>query len=401
MKILIDTLGCKVNQYDSYAFKASVEASGHEFVNNVEDADMVALFACAVTKNACKQARQVIRKYKQINANIKIYVSGCYSRLWPNEIKELKVENLSDFDFQNSGEDVFPVKQSRAKAFLKIQDGCSNECHYCVIRLARGKSISADPEQIVANAISLIKQGFREIIICGIHIGSYGQDLVPKIKLSDLIKKLLNETTDARFRLSSLHPHEVDDEIVSLLNHPRICRYLHLSVQSGSDNVLRLMNRRPARKKIEDVVSKINENDQNIFIASDIIVGYPGESEDDFQETFDLASSFPFSWLHVFPFSPRPGTKAFELKTLPAEIVKRRSKKMLELAGKKRKEFVASQIGKELEVVVISDANKDGTVKATSDNYIDMILPSERKYREKGRAVGEKIKGFELWANWK
>ncbi|MFH1874893.1 MAG: tRNA (N(6)-L-threonylcarbamoyladenosine(37)-C(2))-methylthiotransferase MtaB [Pseudomonadota bacterium] len=414
-KIAFTTFGCKTNHYDSDLMAQACLRAGLKVVSAKEQADIYVINTCTVTAAADAQARNIVRRFVKQNPQAKIIVCGCSSELWPQEYQNIQgvdqvlgvrsVEELIkllDSRFRgndkiggNPGDSHFrgndkprrddSAVQHRARAFLKIQDGCDNSCAYCIIPQARGKSRSVLSQYLETELQQLLAEGFQEIILTGIHIGRYGQDLQPKVSLPSLINKLLKQQGDFQLRLSSLDPDELNNELIELLKHPRVCRHLHLSLQSGSDEVLRLMNRKTGVAELINKLETIKKEIQGLAIGADIIVGFPRETEELFQETKTLLNRLPLSYLQVFPYSIRPGTLASTmLGQISDKIKKERAKELREISEEKKKKFYQSQVGKKVRAIVISKKpNKDGCWKVISDNYLTLFIKSkELKYKQ-------------------
>ncbi len=404
IKIGIATLGCKVNQYESALLAQQLYSKEYSIVPFGSVADVYIINTCTVTAHSDFQSRQLIRRAQKNNKKAKIIVTGCYAQISPDdipqdndhtiilgnkqkniipEIIESKKNDLLDKLDKNASIprafDHIPLNKfmGHTRAFLKIQDGCDSFCSYCIIPYARGEKRSLPPEIVIQSINNFIANGYREIVLTGIHLGAYGQDLSPNTNLSALLEKIADITPEARFRLSSIEPQEITDDILKLVRMNDIfCPHLHIPLQSGDDHILRLMKRNYDssfyRKLIESITSSID----NVAIGIDVIVGFPGEGDKEFENTYRLLQNLPFAYLHVFPYSERPLTAAANLSPkIPDKTKKERALLLRELSAKKREEFALSFLGKKLLVLVEkSKDKKTGLLKGFSQNYIPVLL---------------------------
>ncbi len=384
MKASILTLGCKVNQAESTVIEGSLVNIGFSIVPLSERPDYCIINTCSVTAKSDYQSRQMIRR--AIKAGSKVIVTGCYAQLRPEEINKIQgdisiVENDNKLHIIDILSDNLESKclgfSHRARPYIKIQDGCNFACTYCIVPKARGKSRSLEVSEILKHALEYESRGYNEIVLTGIHLGLYGHDLNPKIRLANVLGTLLNKTCISRIRLSSIEVNEIDGGIMELLSEERICKHLHIPLQSGDDAILKRMNRsygvRDYTRTIEGIVSR----SPDIALGTDIIVGFPGESEHEFLRTGALAESLPFSYMHIFPFSPRPDTAAFKL---PGQIAAPEKKKRYNfintINNKKKAGYMSSYINKVLDVIV-EEERADQAVVGTSNNYLKVKICSE------------------------
>ena len=366
----IYTLGCKVNQYDSADLKMRLNQIG--FKECESSANLVIVNTCAVTKTAIQKNSRMFNLAKKENPKAKTIVIGC----WPKIDDKIQIKNQADliWGVGNYKELIkhikrfFPelkeknkllnniVSTDKSRYFLKIQDGCEQFCSYCIIPFTRGKLKSRQCQEIVTEAKSAAENGFQEIILSGIHLGLYGRekDFKEKINLVELIKKLLKIDNLEKIRLSSIEVTEVTDELIKLMSeNKKICKHLHIPLQNGSDKILKLMNRPYKRDYFQKKVIKLRQSMPDIALSTDIIVGFSGETEKDFQDTYNFIKKVKFSRLHVFPFSAHKKTKAFNFPNhLSAEVVKERSKKLRELGKELEKKYKQKFIGRDLAVIV-------------------------------------------------
>ena len=331
MKVSVLTLGCRVNQSESDIIESSLKKIGWSVVDLSEHPDYCIVNTCTVTAKSDYQSRQLIRR--AVRAGARVIVTGCYSQLRPEEVNNIEgvcriVNNNDKLSIINMIADInasntfIPV--SRSRPYLKIQDGCNFLCTYCTVPLSRGKSRSLGPLEVIQRARVIEAAGYHEIVLTGIHLGLYGYDLKPQSKLSEIIKSILNNTNIKRIRLSSIEIKEVDNELIELLQEERICKHIHLPLQSGDDTILRLMNRMYLSKDYLSVIEKIIKNVSDIAIGTDVIVGFPGEGNGEFRNTKRLLDSIPLAYMHIFPFLPRPNTFAYQMANHNTSYVKER-----------------------------------------------------------------------------
>ena len=394
-KISIITLGCKVNQYESDSLSSLLEESGFEVVNKIEPSDYFIVNTCAVTNEAEKKSRMIISKIRKSSKNSKIFVCGCASQKnkenfnLPNvfsigTIKKdeiLKFINNDAFDKNfniNNNEltyhEMYFAKNQKTRAYIKIQDGCNNFCSYCIIPYLRGRERSRQIESIKKELDCLVKY-YNEIIFVGINLSNYGKDFKDNTSLIDVIK-LASQYKNTRFRLSSLEINIVSDSLLTeMKNSKNICDHFHLSLQSASNNVLKSMNRKYTIEEYKEKVNLIRKFFPNAGITTDIIVGYPTETEEDFNEGLKNIEDIKFSDIHIFPFSKRDGTVASKLKQLNGTIVKERELKLQKLKENLKNNFLNSQIGKIYEI--ITEIKTDKYYDGLSSNYIRCYFDAE------------------------
>ena len=401
MRIAIATLGCKVNQYDSAVIQARLESERHSFVPFDEKADFYIINTCTVTDRADWEARQLARRAKRLSPEARILVTGCYAQVNPQEVARLpevdfvvglnRLDDLLRFVGQPGQLDgkevsVGDVKRERrvgvlgtsglpghTRAFLKIQEGCNYSCTYCIIPAARGLSRSVPPGAVIDQIRSLAQRGFVEVVLTGIHLGGYGHDLRPKTDLASLLESIVESRLIPRLRLSSLDPREVPDRLLQLMAQSDVlCPHLHVCAQAGEDRILKRMRRNYDTAYYHDLMAKARERLPDAALGSDIIVGFPGESEDDFCRSMEFLDSLPLTYFHVFPYSVRTGTVAAGLPAqVPSPIKKERARKMRELGAKKKREFYSRFIGRRARVLLeqVVDA-ATGAYKGYSRNYL-------------------------------
>lgn len=378
MKFSVYTLGCKVNQSESDIIETSLKRAGWSFTDLSQNPDYSIINTCAVTAKSDYQSRQLIRR--SLRAGSKVIVTGCYSQLYPEEVisidEKIKiVENRDKLKIVNmlmKNEDILITNTSnkRSRPYLKVQDGCNFFCSYCVVPFARGRSKSISISEVIKRAEEIEDTGYNEIVLTGIHLGSYGNDLYPKTNLSKLIKKLLKHTKVPRIRLSSLEISEIDDELIEVIEDDRICKHLHLPLQSGDDYILKLMKRNYSTRDYRITIENINKKIPDIAIGTDIIVGFPGEGQREFLNTKKFIESLPITYIHIFPFSNRPHTLASKMPGhISNSLKKLRISELKVLNNEKKIAFMKSQIGKDLDII-IEENNNSKIVMGTSTNYL-------------------------------
>ena len=406
--IAVATLGCKVNQFESEALMDSLEQKGYVLVPFGEGADIAIINTCTVTHRADFQSRQLIRRAFRSSPKSLIVVTGCYSQVEPESIAGIEgVQYLLGNREKGKIPDLLPLMQKgelpriqvsdmgeealfsdislhsfhhHTRAFLKIQDGCNARCSYCIVPCARGRSRSLSPEKVLEH-LKVLKEGdFKEVVLTGIHIGSYGLDLIPPFPLEKLLRKLEEEETPQRIRLSSIEPGDFSRELISTLARSgKVCPHLHIPIQSGDDEILRRMNRDYDDAFLSDLIPELHQRIPTLSIGADVIVGFPGETEERFQRTYALIESLPVSYLHVFPFSKRKGTPASQFSDqVDPWRIKKRGEAMRNLGQQKRQVFYGRFLHQELPVLVEDRREKEtGRWKGLSRNYIPVLLTHE------------------------
>jgi len=376
-KVAVLTLGCRTNQSESSIIEGTLKENGVTIVNLSEKPDFCVVNTCTVTSKGDYNSRQMIRRAARSGA--KVIVTGCYADL--NRQSVIKMDGVSEV-IKNSnkmniagiiiGQATAPYfgSYSCSRPHLKVQDGCNFACSYCAVPAARGKSHSIHPDEVLKRAELIESLGFREIVLTGIHLGTYGRDLSKPTSISALIRDLLNKTKRLRIRLSSIEVNELDEEMLDLLQCDRLCNHLHIPLQSGSDVVLQKMRRNYSVGSFEKKVLEVASRVDNIAIGSDVIIGFPGEGISEFNETFNLLERLPFSYLHAFPFSSRQGTPAASMPDAPdPRTVKDRMQSILQLGSRKSENYRRAQIGRILEVVT-EQRTPEGWAVGTAANYL-------------------------------
>lgn len=393
MKVHLRMLGCRLNQSEIETMARQLESQGHEIVDSAELADQVIVNTCAVTQNASKDSRKLIRELNRANENAEINVTGCYAQISPDEIavlpgvgrvisnseKEQMVERITGekplpFDSEPIERDGMPGTLGRTRAFIKVQDGCDNACTFCITTVARGDGRSRDAADIINEINHLHSIGYQEAVLTGVHLGSYGHDLGDKSGLKRLVEQILQETDIPRLRLSSLEPWDLADGFFTLWENPRLCPHLHLPLQSGCDSTLRRMRRNTNQADFRAIVEAAHANITDLRITSDVIVGFPGETDEEFAISEAFIHEMNFAGLHVFRYSIRQGTPAARMKGQVRNAVKKeRSAKLLDHAAQAEAEFAAQFSGTIRPILweQVTGSTEDGFINlGYTDNYL-------------------------------
>lgn len=391
-------MGCKVNQFETETMEGLFKKQGYEIVPFTEAADFYVINTCSVTSLGEKKSRQLIRRAKRQNEQAIIAVTGCYSQVAPEEIKAIDgvrvvlgtkerahivdyveqaaredgiLDEVTDIMQADAFEDIplYDVPQ-RTRAFLKIQEGCSNFCSYCIIPYARGPLRSRHPDSVLQEARKLVDMGFKEIVLTGIHLGAYGRDLGEEVTLADAARAVLSIPELRRLRLGSLESIELSQELFQLLREDeRFAKHLHLPLQAGSDEILHAMNRHYDTARFAELIDTVEASVPGIAMSTDIIVGFPGETEDMFQRSLDFVAKMNFARMHVFPYSKRKGTPAATMPDqVPEPVKKERVHRMQQLADKKAAEFHAGFLGRTMNVLF--ETEHKGITDGLTGNYI-------------------------------
>ena len=401
--VAFQTFGCKLNQSETAVLVKDFLDHGYQIVSWDQGADVVVLNSCTVTRKSDARCRQAIRHALRMNPNTTIIVVGCYAQVSADELMDMigvdylfgvseKFKIFRHFSepgkrqtpavFLDVGEENDLTKSrigefgDQTRAFLKIQDGCDRRCTYCIVPFARGSSRSIEPESIHDSACLLIEKGFKEIVLTGVHIGQYGLDLRPSHTLTMLCQELMRIKDVGRLRLSSLDSVDVEDLLLDLISKSnQICRHFHIPLQSGSDVILRAMDRPYTPEEYVQKIKKIQSYFPDAGLGTDVMVGFPGETDDQFQETYRLIESLPFSYLHVFPYSRRPGTFAADLPgQIQSAIRRRRAKALKKLGMGKRRQFMEKWRGREV-TVLLESKNRDGWMSGLTSEYLRVEVP--------------------------
>ncbi|MEN8005444.1 MAG: tRNA (N(6)-L-threonylcarbamoyladenosine(37)-C(2))-methylthiotransferase MtaB [Candidatus Krumholzibacteriota bacterium] len=406
LRVAFWTLGCRLNQYDTEGIKTSMAGVYDiDVVKWNDPAHLYVLNSCTVTAKADQECRRLARQVKRRHPRSKVVVAGCYAQTQPDALAAVPeidgvVGNTDKDDvaawlprvmdeqaltmkveeFQEKPEFDSPLIDSfsgRSRAFVKIQDGCNLRCTYCLIWRARGPGRSRSMDDVLAQLNLLVERGYPETILAGIHLGGYGRDLQPRLGLPDLLETCLREIPSLRIRLSSIHPNEVTPRLLEMFaNNPRLRPHLHISLQSGSDGVLKRMKRPYRGERAWQAMRDVAATVPHFGIGADIIVGFPGETDAEFEDTRRMVEELPFSYLHVFRFSRRPGTAAADMEgQVHPETITRRSEILRDLAEVKKAEFSRNLVGTVREVVIEAEGDIPGWRQATTDNYVTVLVP--------------------------
>lgn len=404
-KFTITTLGCKVNQSESDAIAHQLKDSGWYPIDPKETADLCIINTCTVTQKASMQSRQAVRQAIRSNPEARIIVTGCYAQTEPDEIDKingihhiightdkLKIPDMvlskekgpyphlirqNILSEQNFEQTCAAVSGNRTRPFLKIQDGCDSFCTYCIVPYARGRSRSMRIENVLENIKQFKQAGYREVVLTGVHLGAYGIDLSPKTGLTELLNRICESNPIDRVRLSSIEPHELTDDIIQLVAKADIfCHHFHIPLQSGDDLILKKMHRPYTRSLFKNQIIKINELLPDAAIGVDTLIGFPGETEKAFENTYSLIHELPVTYLHVFPFSTRKGTPANSYpRQVDSKTIKARCKKMRGLGHIKKKNFYKKFTGKPIEILIEDKRDRStGLLKGISSNYIPVHI---------------------------
>jgi len=405
MRVAITTLGCKVNQYDSAVIQGRLEADRHSIVPFEEKADIYIINACTVTDRADWEARQLIRRAKRLSPQARVLVTGCYAQVSPQEVARVpdvnfvvglnRLEDLVRFvrDADGDHETKISVGNPRdetgvrvlgarglpnhTRAFLKIEEGCNYSCTYCIIPIARGRSRSVPEEEVLRQVHTLAQEGFKELVLTGIHLGGYGHDLKPKTDLVRLLERIADSRLIPRIRLSSLDPREVAYPLLRLLAESDVlCPHLHICIQAGEDRILRKMRRNYDTSYYRDLIWRTRDMLPTASLGTDLIVGFPGETGEEFERSIAFLDSLPLTYFHVFPYSIRTGTVAAALPDqVPLQIKKERARRFRELGARKKKKFYRQFIGTQVSVLVEQAVDEvKGLYKGYSRNYLPVLL---------------------------
>ncbi len=419
------TLGCKVNQYESAYLEESLLEWGWRKAGREETADAAVINTCMVTGRASYQSRQAIRRQIRESPGGLVVVTGCYAQVSPGElacipgvdlvagntfkgrlpnlIREWVPSNepvvLQEPLSKHASFEVLPVRgrPGRTRALLKIQDGCSNYCTYCIVPYARGRPRSMDVEAVLRALEGFSREGYQEVVLTGIHLGKYGLDLGPHTDLKTLLRRIARCRLPLRIRLSSLEPDEVDEELVDLVaSDSRLCNHFHLAMQSGDNGVLRRMNRSCTAEMFSEIAKAVRRRIPRAAVGADVLVGFPGESDEAFEGTLRLVEELPLTYLHVFRYSPRPGTPAAGFSdVIPPAVAKERAAALRNLGREKRKAHFRSCLGEAHSVLVENVEPGERPVgSGLSDNYIPVSFPADcAGVGDVVRVVAERLEG--------
>ncbi len=408
MKVAFSTLGCRVNTYESEAMAEKFVREGYEIVDFSEKADVYVINTCSVTNMGDKKSRQIIGKARRLNEEAIIAAVGCYSQIAPDEVSAIEGVDVV-LGTRNKGDIVYYVNKARdeqkqqiqvaevlknkefedlsiadyqdkTRAFLKIQDGCNRFCAYCLIPYTRGAVCSKDFNKVMQEIKDLASHGFKEIILSGIHTASYGVDLEEKVSVVDILEAIENIDGIERVRIGSIDPTFFTEGVVKrIVCLKKLCPQFHLSLQSGCDATLKRMNRRYSSKKYEEIVNLLRDKIKDVSITTDVIVGFPGETDEEFNETYEFLKKIKLTKTHIFKYSQRTGTKAYSMENQVDGTAKdKRSKILMELNKVNEENFIKSYIGKTLDVLFEEKYSKEENYYVGyTKNYIRVIAKAD------------------------
>lgn len=401
------TLGCKVNQTETAALQHLLEQAGYRTVSFDGTADVYVINTCTVTHLGDRKSRQMIRRARRTNPDAVLVVTGCYAQVSPDDVMEIpevdlvigthsrhrlpelvqeakkgRLNCVAPLE-EKQGFESLPARQSgeRTRAFLKVQEGCRQFCSYCIVPYARGPLYSRPPEEAAAEAARLAEQGFREIVLSGVHLGSYGIDLPGEIALSDLLRQLVPIEGIRRIRISSIEPTEITPDLLDvMMEYPVVCRHLHIPLQSGDDTVLQRMNRKYDAAEFIQMVRWLRAQIPGIALTTDVMVGFPGETDEQFRHTMDAVQKSEFSRIHVFKYSPRKGTPAATFANqVPAPVKEERSKRLTALGEELAAAFARRFIGQTVHVLFEEKA-EGGELAGLTEHYVRVTAPAAEHF---------------------
>ncbi|MEW8251249.1 MAG: tRNA (N(6)-L-threonylcarbamoyladenosine(37)-C(2))-methylthiotransferase MtaB [Candidatus Thiodiazotropha sp.] len=413
MRIHLKTLGCRLNEAEMESWSRDFQARGHSMTGAAEEADLLVVNSCAVTEEAVRKSRKLLHRSSRLNPNARLVVSGCYASLNPDAAAEIEgvdlvvgnreKERLVEIVEQELDLRVMPqsatepdasglFSRGRQRAFIKVQDGCRYRCSFCIVTLARGDERSRPVGEIVAEINRLHHQGVQEAVLTGVHIGGYGDDRGSSI--AELIRRILQETAIPRLRIGSIEPWDLPDALWPLFENSRFMPHLHLPLQSGSDSVLRRMARRCRSDEYRRLVALARERVPEINITSDIIVGFPGETEEEWQQTLDFVSEIEFGDLHIFAYSPRQGTKAASLPgAVSRELKRQRSQRLHRLNQALKRKLLKRFVGRTLPVLIEGSDEKGWG--GYSPNYLRVNVTGAEGVDLKNRIVAVELSAID------
>ena len=394
-KVAFITLGCKVNQYETNAMTQKI-SNDYEIISSSEKADVYIVNTCTVTNMSDRKSRQILRRCKELNKNAYIIAVGCYAEVSKEEIEKIKevdlvlgnkqkndidvylqnlIENNKNTENKNEMQNKYiefgtVTYTEKTRAVIKIQDGCNNFCSYCIIPYARGRVVSRNSENIINEIQEIAKIGIKEVVITGIHIASYGKDFDSNYKLIDLLEEIDKISGIERIRLGSLEPTIITDEFCKRLEKlSKVCHHFHLSLQSGCDKTLKEMNRHYTSDEFIKVTERLRNLYKDVILTTDIIVGFPNETDEDFEITYNFLKEINFYKMHIFKYSPRKGTVAAKMKNqVSGEVKDIRSHRLLKLSENNEKKYLESYLGKNL--YVLFEEKEGNYIKGHTQNYI-------------------------------
>ncbi|HXG17561.1 MAG TPA: tRNA (N(6)-L-threonylcarbamoyladenosine(37)-C(2))-methylthiotransferase MtaB [Methylomirabilota bacterium] len=408
VRVALTTLGCKVNQYDTATIEDRLKAVGHVIVAFNETADVYIINSCTVTNQADAESRQLARRARRTNPAARVIMTGCYAQVNPlavakmpevdhviglnrlddmlRAVKAELAERIAVSNLRKTASSETPgiatlgavTFSGQTRAFLKIQEGCDLFCTFCIVPMSRGKSRSVPPRIVLEQLDRLAAQGFQEVVLTGIHLGGYGEDLDPPVTLTWLLEAIEERRPVPRVRVSSIDPHEISDDLMHLLGRSAIlCPHLHIPIQAGDDTVLARMRRRYDTALARDVLTRLRTLLPHAALGTDFIVGFPGEGEDEFARSLTFLEESPFTYFHVFPYSVRSGTTAAKFRDkVPQPVIAERARLVRKLGAVKKAQFARSFLGQTLPVLFEHTRDKSsGNLKGYSRNYLRVQAP--------------------------
>ena len=382
----IQTFGCRSNQAEAFLWAYEFQKHGLKYEKDFSRSDLVVVNSCTLTSRADSDTRSFIRRVSRLNPKARLIVTGCYAQRAPEELRNmpqvsclLSNTEKKDLDakvlsFAGPGKER-QISPFRSRASVKIQDGCNFQCTFCIIPSVRGRSVSLDKREILARIKEFINQGFKEIVLTGIHLCSYGLDLSAKSSLLELLQEIESLNGLRKLRLSSLDPRFLSSSLIEHITaSEKVCPHFHLSLQSGSDDIVHRMGRKIRIEDYKNILTYLRQKSPQASLGADIIVGFPGETEEDFSQTYRFLEQSPLTYLHVFSYSPRPGTAAASWRQINGKVKKERARLLRDLSSRKNTNFRRLFVGKECEAIVIKK-EKAGTEVLTS-NYFKVFIPS-------------------------
>ena len=396
----IQTFGCRSNQAEAFLWAHEFQKHGLKYEKDFSRSDLVVVNSCTLTGRADSDTRSFIRRVSRLNPKARLIVTGCYAQRAPEELRNmpqvsclLSNTEKKDLDakvlsFAGPGKER-QISPFRSRASVKIQDGCNFQCTFCIIPSVRGRSVSLDKREILARIKEFISQGFKEIVLTGIHLCSYGLDLNTKSSLLELLQEIESLNGLRKLRLSSLDPRFLS---LSLMEHitesEKVCPHFHLSLQSGSDDILHRMGRKIRIEDYKNILANLREKSSQASLGADIIVGFPGETGEDFSQTYRFLEQSPLTYFHVFSYSPRPGTAAASWQQVNGKAKKERARLLRDLSSRKNTIFRRLFVGKECEAIVIK--KEKARAEVLTSNYFKVFLPSCP--HDEGKEVRVKIR---------
>ena len=402
----IQTFGCRVNQAEAFWWTDALQKKGLKFERDFLQSDLVVINSCTLTSRADSDTRRFIKRMSRLNPAAKLIVTGCYAERTPEELKKMpqvwqvfsnaEKEALTGEILSLAGSKASePGLAFRSRALVKVQDGCDFKCAFCIIPSVRGKSVSTGKKEILSRVKELAAQGFKEIVLTGIHLSSYGRDLKPRSSLLELLKEITEREELTRIRLSSLDPRLFNTSLMEFITaSEKICPHFHLSLQSGEDGILRRMGRKIRVEDYQRILSFLREKSPCASLGADIIVGFPEESDEDFEKTAYFLEQSPLTYFHVFSYSPRPGTAAASLPQVNARVKKERAALLRSLSSEKNTGFRRLFVGKECDAVVIRKGKTQDEV-LTSNYFRVRVLSSFQEEKEEVKVRITEVEGSE------